>query len=100
MAKFFPNSGYGFDSIFNEENVQARIKILKKHGYKLKKEILFMANKNQKKVFKLEALARLKENTFIEKIRMKNNTDYWVIFAVKGDLFLREEDIEYMFGYK
>ncbi|MGA1790506.1 MAG: hypothetical protein ACMUIM_03390 [bacterium] len=100
MAKFFPNLDYGFKSFFHEGNAEERIKILKKHGYKLKKAIRYLVNWKQKKVFKLEALARIDDHNFIKKVRMENNTENWVVFAAMGDLFINEEDIKYMLGHK
>ena len=100
MAKFYPNFDVVLDSFCDDEDAAGRIKILKKHGYKLKKAIRFMINKKLKKVFKLEALARIDDYTFIDKVRMENNTEDWVVFSAKGDLYISQEDIEYMLGNK
>ena len=78
--------------------MEGRIKILKKFGYKLKKSIHFMVNKKEKKAFKLETLASIDDYTFIEKAKMENNTENWIVFVAKGDLFISAEDIEYMLG--
>jgi len=99
MAKFFPIS-YTPDFLDKKEIIEERINFLKKRGFKHKATIRFLINSHQKKVFKLEALDRIDDKTLREKVHMKNNTENWIVFTARGDLFLNDDDIKYILGYK
>ena len=75
-----------------------KIKYLEDLGFVGHTPIKFWINFDQRKIFR-EDFVRLDEQTLIDKINKRNNSEDWILITADKELMLSTMDIRLIFGF-